>query len=146
MPDTGKVGGNAQSVKLKLARAMTGTPVERQSSLLCGFDFLAIPLVHPRFRRQRLVPSAAAPPFTRSDLLLTSSQWSSQARSSNFLTDTEGQERRCWGPIHRLLGANALRTLKGEPDACAMQTSLHHTVFSFAACLLERRDKLMKMP
>lgn len=49
-----------------------------QSSLQCGFDFIAVPLVHPRFRRPRLEPGGAAPPFTRSDLLLTSSQWSSQ--------------------------------------------------------------------
>ena len=49
-----------------------------QSSLQCGFDFVAVPLVHPRYRRPRLEPGGAAPPFTRSDLLLTSSQWSSQ--------------------------------------------------------------------
>ena len=51
----------------------------------CGFDFVVAPLVHPRYRR----PAAGAlprgtfqPPFTRSDLLLTSSQWGSQVVGS----------------------------------------------------------------
>jgi protein arginine N-methyltransferase 5 len=52
-----------------------------QSSLLCGFDFVMAPLVHPRYRRP--APSAlprgtVQPPFTRSDLLLTSGQWGGQ--------------------------------------------------------------------
>lgn len=53
----------------------------RQSSLLCGFDFVAAPLVHPRYRRQptTLSPDGAlAPPFTRTDVLLTAAQWSGQ--------------------------------------------------------------------
>ncbi|MDB9924768.1 protein arginine N-methyltransferase [bacterium] len=47
-----------------------------------GFDFLVAPLAHPRHRRP--APSARDPnapqpaPFARSDLLLNSSQWSSQ--------------------------------------------------------------------
>ncbi|KAI3428237.1 hypothetical protein D9Q98_006617 [Chlorella vulgaris] len=52
-----------------------------ESALLCGFDFIMSPLVHPRYRRP--APSALPrgtfqPPFTRSDLLLTSAQWSGQ--------------------------------------------------------------------
>jgi protein arginine N-methyltransferase 5 len=52
-----------------------------QSALTCGFDFVLAPLVHPRYRRP--APSALPrgtlqPPFTRSDLLLSSSQWGSQ--------------------------------------------------------------------
>ena len=48
---------------------------------MCGFDFVAAPLVHPRYRRpapQALPPGVLLPPFTRSDLLLTSSQWTGQ--------------------------------------------------------------------
>ena len=48
---------------------------------MCGFDFVAAPLVHPRHRRpapQALPPGVLLPPFTRSDLLLTSSQWTGQ--------------------------------------------------------------------
>ncbi|EFN58275.1 hypothetical protein CHLNCDRAFT_142244 [Chlorella variabilis] len=52
-----------------------------ESALQCGFDFVMAPLVHPRYRRP--APSALPrgtfqPPFTRSDLLLTSGQWSGQ--------------------------------------------------------------------
>jgi len=47
-----------------------------------GFDFLVAPLAHPRHRRpaaSALDPSAPPPaPFARSDLLLNSTQWSSQ--------------------------------------------------------------------
>ena len=47
-----------------------------------GFDFLVAPLAHPRHRRpapSARDPSAPQPaPFTRSDLLLNSTQWSSQ--------------------------------------------------------------------
>uniref|UniRef100_A0A1D1ZXU6 PRMT5 TIM barrel domain-containing protein n=1 Tax=Auxenochlorella protothecoides TaxID=3075 RepID=A0A1D1ZXU6_AUXPR len=49
-----------------------------QRSLLCGFDFVLAPLVHPRFRRGPDYPGA----FTRSDLLLTASQWSGQVVGS----------------------------------------------------------------
>lgn len=55
-------------------------PLE-QSALQCGFDFVMAPLVHPRYRRpapSTLPRGAFQPPFTRSDLLLTSSQWSGQ--------------------------------------------------------------------
>ena len=57
-----------------------------QASLLCGFDFVAAPLVHPRYRRpapQALPQGVLPPPFTRSDLLLTSSQWTGQVRHSS---------------------------------------------------------------
>ena len=53
-----------------------------QETLEGGFDFLVTPLAHPRHRR--CAPSARDPtapqlaPFARSDLLLNSSQWSSQ--------------------------------------------------------------------
>ena len=47
-----------------------------------GFDFLVAPLAHPRHRRpapSARDPSAPQPaPFARSDLLLNSTQWSSQ--------------------------------------------------------------------
>ncbi|EEH58924.1 uncharacterized protein MICPUCDRAFT_45363 [Micromonas pusilla CCMP1545] len=47
-----------------------------------GFDFLVTPLAHPRHRRpapSARDPSAPTPaPFARSDLLLNSTQWSSQ--------------------------------------------------------------------
>ena len=54
-----------------------------QASLLCGFDFVVAPLVHPRYRRpatSALPKGTFQPPFTRSDLLLTSAQWSGQVR------------------------------------------------------------------
>lgn len=54
-----------------------------QSSLLCGFDFVVAPLAHPRYRRPAptaLPKGTFQPPFTRSDLLLTSGQWSGQVR------------------------------------------------------------------
>ena len=53
-----------------------------RDTLDAGFDFLVTPLAHPRHRRP--APSARDPsspqpaPFARSDLLLNSSQWSSQ--------------------------------------------------------------------
>ncbi|PRW56786.1 arginine N-methyltransferase [Chlorella sorokiniana] len=52
-----------------------------ETTLAGGWDFAVAPLVHPRYRRP--APSALPrgtfqPPFTRSDLLLTSSQWGSQ--------------------------------------------------------------------
>eukprot|EP00163_Fabomonas_tropica_P020056 TRINITY_DN3524_c0_g1_i1.p1 TRINITY_DN3524_c0_g1~~TRINITY_DN3524_c0_g1_i1.p1 ORF type:complete len:618 (+),score=110.21 TRINITY_DN3524_c0_g1_i1:228-2081(+) len=40
-----------------------------------GYDFLVVPLVHPRHRRS--VPAMPTVPFTRSDLLLNSGQWTS---------------------------------------------------------------------
>lgn len=54
-------------------------PADIQSALqvatLAGYDFLALPIVHPRFR----VSGSQKRPysFTRSDLLLTSSEWTS---------------------------------------------------------------------
>jgi protein arginine N-methyltransferase 5 len=51
-------------------------------TLSLGLDFLVAPLAHPRHRRPAPTardPTAPAPaPFARSDLLLNSSQWSSQ--------------------------------------------------------------------
>ncbi|GAB4821351.1 hypothetical protein N2152v2_008397 [Parachlorella kessleri] len=52
-----------------------------EASLLCGFDFVVAPLAHPRYRRpatSALPKGTFQPPFTRSDLLLTSAQWSGQ--------------------------------------------------------------------
>jgi hypothetical protein len=52
-----------------------------QNAILCGFDFLAVPLAHPRYRRpaaQRQPAGQLLPPFTRSDYLLSASQWSGQ--------------------------------------------------------------------
>ncbi|CAD7703043.1 unnamed protein product, partial [Ostreobium quekettii] len=44
-----------------------------------GFDFVVVPLVHPRYRRPKRVDhSGARAAFTRSDLLLTSGQWAGQ--------------------------------------------------------------------
>lgn len=59
-----------------------------EQHLLCGFDFVVAPLVHPRYRRPAptsLPRGAFQPPFTRSDLLLTSAQWSGQVGQLPFL-------------------------------------------------------------
>lgn len=56
-------------------------PFRMQNVLLCGFDFVMAPLVHPRYRRPAptaLPRGTFQPPFTRSDLLLSSSQWAGQ--------------------------------------------------------------------
>ena len=56
-------------------------PRYSQDSLDCGFDFVVAPLVHPRYRRpaaSSLPKGTFQPPFTRSDLLLSTSQWSGQ--------------------------------------------------------------------
>ena len=60
-----------------------------QETLLSGFDFLVAPLVHSRYRRPALssLPKGTlAAPFTRSDLILTSSQWSNQVPSTSLIT------------------------------------------------------------
>ncbi|KAK9820236.1 hypothetical protein WJX72_007776 [[Myrmecia] bisecta] len=52
-----------------------------QGILICGFDFMAVPLTNPHKRRSPPRPSPTgipAPPFARSDLLLNSAQWSGQ--------------------------------------------------------------------
>lgn len=52
-----------------------------QTTLAGGWDFVVAPLVHPRYRRpppSALPRGTFQPPFTRSDLLLSSSQWGSQ--------------------------------------------------------------------
>merc|ERR1711974_311934 len=42
-----------------------------------SFDFICIPLVHPRYKRNLLTKKDRDEPFTRSDMLLTNRQWSS---------------------------------------------------------------------
>ncbi len=45
---------------------------------LAGFDFMALPIVHPRFRfSSQFSPQQRPYSFTRSDLLLSSSEWTS---------------------------------------------------------------------
>lgn len=59
-----------------------------QQTLQSGFDFLVAPLAHPRYRRpspKSLPKGGIQAPFTRSDLLLTSSQWGSQVSTDNCL-------------------------------------------------------------
>ncbi|ROT83022.1 Protein arginine N-methyltransferase 5 [Penaeus vannamei] len=50
-----------------------------QESSKAGYDFLSIPLAHPRFTREHVDGKAKNRPgaFTRSDLLLSSSEWNS---------------------------------------------------------------------
>ncbi|XP_042862384.1 protein arginine N-methyltransferase 5-like isoform X2 [Penaeus japonicus] len=50
-----------------------------QESSKAGYDFLSIPLAHPRFTREHVDGKAKnrAGAFTRSDLLLSSSEWNS---------------------------------------------------------------------
>eukprot|EP01100_Stratorugosa_tubuloviscum_P003408 TRINITY_DN1821_c3_g1_i1.p1 TRINITY_DN1821_c3_g1~~TRINITY_DN1821_c3_g1_i1.p1 ORF type:complete len:645 (-),score=289.85 TRINITY_DN1821_c3_g1_i1:119-2053(-) len=53
-----------------------------QLSTEANFDFLAVPLAHPRYERRvglpsNVIGSDTEEPFTRSDLLLNSAQWSS---------------------------------------------------------------------
>jgi len=56
-------------------------PADIQSALqvatVAGYDFLVLPIVHPRFRHSAELQSNRPYSFTRSDLLLTSSEWSS---------------------------------------------------------------------
>lgn len=62
-------------------QASSHLPFHVQNALLCGFDFVMAPLVHPRYRRPAptaLPQGTFQPPFTRSDLLLSSSQWAGQ--------------------------------------------------------------------
>jgi len=66
-----------------------------------GFDFLCVPLVHPRYERDLIgfgTESEENPsdnePFTRSDMLLTSSQWNSIiGKLSNWLDLDSSNER-----------------------------------------------------
>nr|XP_006816923.1 PREDICTED: protein arginine N-methyltransferase 5-like [Saccoglossus kowalevskii] len=50
-----------------------------QLASVAGFDFVAVPIVHPRFKREFLsgAPKDRPGAFTRSDLLLSSHDWSS---------------------------------------------------------------------
>ncbi|XP_077982145.1 protein arginine N-methyltransferase 5-like [Glandiceps talaboti] len=50
-----------------------------QLASVAGFDFVAVPIVHPRFKREFVSGAAKDRPgaFTRSDLLLSSHDWSS---------------------------------------------------------------------
>eukprot|EP00899_Mesostigma_viride_P006648 jgi/Mesvir1/15985/Mv08291-RA.3 len=66
-------------VEITFARDLQATLHE---SLIGGFDYILLPLAHPRNERRakESLPegSPLPPPFARSDLLLSSSQWSSQ--------------------------------------------------------------------
>ena len=44
-----------------------------------GFDFVCVPIVHPRYEREMVQPGMVrrSSPLTRSDLTLTSSEWTS---------------------------------------------------------------------
>eukprot|EP00873_Tetraselmis_striata_P028240 jgi/Tetstr1/448504/TSEL_035770.t1 len=56
-----------------------------QDATLCGIDFLLVPLVPQRYRKRlpEQTPSGERPtPLTRSDLILSSAQWSSQILGS----------------------------------------------------------------
>ena len=72
------------SFKMKKSGASCGLayscPSDIQSALqvatVNGFDFLALPIVHPRFRVSSELNQRPYS-FTRSDLLLTSSEWTS---------------------------------------------------------------------
>jgi hypothetical protein len=60
-----------------------------QELLLVGFDFVVVPLVHPRYRRPApaALPRGQLPPsFTRSDAIMPSARWSSQACPASLLT------------------------------------------------------------
>ena len=48
---------------------------ELQRSLNDKFDFLCVPLVHPRFERELVRSTNRCSPLTRSDLVLSSSEW-----------------------------------------------------------------------
>jgi protein arginine N-methyltransferase 5 len=54
-----------------------------QGELLCGFDFVAAPLVDPAYRRPPLEqpPGQPAAPRLRTELMLTSAQWGGQVRA-----------------------------------------------------------------
>ncbi|GMH32226.1 hypothetical protein BSKO_00060 [Bryopsis sp. KO-2023] len=76
--------GNARFAGLEVAFCcdIVGTLEEGTS---CGFDFVIAPLVHPRYRRPKHAASSNSvqtQAFTRSDLLLTSGQWSGQVVGS----------------------------------------------------------------
>ena len=63
-------------------RDFTCVPDIRSSLQLAsgsGFDFVCVPIVHPRYKRELNSPNAPKRPgaFTRSDLLLPGSDWSS---------------------------------------------------------------------
>lgn len=48
---------------------------------MCGFDFVATSVAHPRYRRpapHRLPQGTTPPPFARSDLIMPTAQWSGQ--------------------------------------------------------------------
>jgi hypothetical protein len=75
--------GSSRQAQAPTAIAPLPLPTSPQGALLCGFDFLAVPLAHPRYRRpaaQRQPSDLMMPPFTRSDYLLSASQWSGQVR------------------------------------------------------------------
>ena len=52
---------------------------ELHSASSAGFDFVCVPIVHPRYEREMIQPGMVrrSSPLTRSDLTLTSSEWKS---------------------------------------------------------------------
>ena len=52
---------------------------ELHSASSAGFDFVCVPIVHPRYEREMIQPGMVrrSSPLTRSDLTLTSSEWTS---------------------------------------------------------------------
>lgn len=68
--------GNARFAGLEVPFACDIVEALNEASR-CGFDFIVAPLVHPRYRRRKNPQfEGATAPFTRSDLLLSSGQWS----------------------------------------------------------------------
>ena len=50
---------------------------ELHSASSTGFDFVCVPIVHPRYEREMILPAGRSSPLTRSDLTLASSEWTS---------------------------------------------------------------------
>ena len=50
---------------------------ELHSAFSVGFDFVCVPIVHPRYEREMILPAGRSSPLTRSDLTLASSEWTS---------------------------------------------------------------------
>ena len=48
---------------------------ELHSASSTGFDFVCVPIVHPRYEREMILPAGRSSPLTRSDLTLASSEW-----------------------------------------------------------------------
>ena len=103
-----------------------------------GFDFLCVPLVHPRHRRDSAatgVSKARAGAFTRSDLLLPSSSWTRSVvgKLSPWLwpaLESQGQDGE-FSPCRR----NAEDALKQVRCSLSLHKSLSRT-------LIEKNKKL----